>query len=436
MDPKGLVGKTCGEFTVDKLIGKGTFGLVYLVTRTNEKPTCTGTYKPTSFAMKMVHTAGSNTREQTLLEREIQLLRDLKRYDHKNIVKYVDFFHYKNFTCIIMEYCERGTLFDFIREQKNKVVQEDKFVHILTQIAAGLEFLHDKHVLHRDVKSKNILISGHLDIKIADFGVAREIPIAEPGQMSVMIGSPQYMSPEMLAQKPYDHKTDMWSLGCTCYEMGTGDFAFKADSINKIKELVRNNELPPMKKADYCQNVKKLIMWMLQTESVNRPTAKQVLENIQTHRCKTIDSQTTIDIAKAVAVATDPPDSGMSSGTRTIENTLPGGLSSTLGSTMASISQSIDFQKQSCRYQVDLVRLIGDNTASKKVSKIMKVLRRHPQNYDKIKETVKKYVREDRFDKTYSIVMALKGTEEAIAAQTQRGSSDDRASAAERSNNR
>lgn len=89
--------------------------------------------------MKIVHTAGTNIREQTLLEREIQLLRDLKKYDHKNIVKYVDFFHYKNFPCIIMEYCERGTLYEFIRDQKNKVVQEDKFVHILTQIAAGLE---------------------------------------------------------------------------------------------------------------------------------------------------------------------------------------------------------------------------------------------------------------------------------------------------------
>ena len=92
--------------------------------------------QPSSFALKMVDISKSNKKEKIMLEREIQLLRDLKKYEHKNIVKYIDFFTHDHYTCIVMEYCERGTLYEYVR--KYKVVKEPKFIEILSQIASGL----------------------------------------------------------------------------------------------------------------------------------------------------------------------------------------------------------------------------------------------------------------------------------------------------------
>lgn len=429
-----MMGKECGEFTLEKEIGKGTFGVVYIATRTEERQSCFGTSQPSSYALKMVNLSQANKKEKEMVGREAKLLKDLKQFQHRNIVKYIDFFSYKTYTCIVMEYCERGTLYEYVR--KHKVVPENRFIDILRQITQGLAFLHDKDILHRDIKSKNILIDGHNVIKIGDFGVARELEKMSPEKMSIMVGSPQYMSPEMLSLKPYDEKTDIWSLGCTCYEMGTGDYAFHAKNINEIKKLVAEEKLPPMRDADYCDNIKRLIMSMLQKESAHRPNARQVLEVIGKHKCSSCED----DILKlslrehhtksprVLAVSPRPKspkperipqiDSGLSSGSIT-PNTIVS-PSSTLSSSASTFTPSLieKFHSDSSRYQSKLVRLIGDNRASDKVAKIKKVLLKYPQNYDKIKETVKKYVREDRYKDALAIVFALKGAQEAINQMT------------------
>lgn len=422
MDSASIIGNTCGQFTVQKEIGKGTFGRVYLVTRTNQIPSATGTYQPTNYAMKMINMNRANLREQELLDREIKILSDLKKFKHQNIVQYVEFFRHENYACIIMEYCERGSLYEYIRQ--HKVVNEYSFVEFVRQIASGLEFLHSQNLLHRDVKSKNILLTGHNDVKIADFGVAREIPIGAPGKMSVFIGSPQYMSPEMLAKKPYDEKTDIWSLGCTCFEMGTGDYAFKAETIQQIRELVENRQLPSMKNADYCDEIKQFIMWMLQKESVNRPTARQVVQALADHKCRNLGTRT--ETAKTIALVPpqqqqiqklepepkDKHDSGV------VTETLVDSVYSTTYAAISNTQNQHDYlQKQSNRYQAQIVRLLGDNKASEHVAKILRVCRTHPTDYEKIQSKVKKYAKPDCFNRIYPLVLALKGVEEAISSQ-------------------
>ncbi|CAG2202687.1 NEK1_4_5 [Mytilus edulis] len=432
MATPNIIGKSCGEFTVEKHIGKGTFGQVYLVTRTDQIPSRTGSFQPTNYAMKVINLSRANGREKELLDRETQILSDLKRFKHQNIVQYVECFRQGDSAYIIMEYCERGTLYEYIRQ--NKVVSEYMFVEFVRQMASGLEFLHSKNVLHRDVKSKNILLTAHNDVKIADFGVAREIPVAAPGNMSVFIGSPQYMSPEMLAKKPYDEKTDIWSLGCTCFEMGTGDYAFKAENIQQIRQLVEKKQLPPMENADYCDDIKSIIMWMLQKESANRPTAKQVQEAIASHKCKNIGTHTAVELSKAVAKVaprkkerktseTKTNDSGRESGVFSDHHSEGGLAESVMGATMKEVSNTQNqqdyLQKQSNKYQAQIVRLMGGNRASEHVTKIIKVCRKHSTDYDKIKTVVRKYIREDRYERVYPLVLALKGVEEAISSQNQ-----------------
>ena len=171
MDCNSIIGKTRGDYTVQKDVGKGTFGQVYQVTRTDQIPTSACTYQSTSLAMKVISINRSNNRAQVSLDREIQILSDMKKLKHENIVQYVECFHLDGYAYIIMEYCEGGTLFQYIR--KNGVVPEHTFVDFVRQIASGLEFLHSKHVLNRDVKSKNILITDFKYLKIA--GVARYV---------------------------------------------------------------------------------------------------------------------------------------------------------------------------------------------------------------------------------------------------------------------
>lgn len=326
----------------------------------------------------------------------------MKSYEHPYIVKYIDFFMYKKYPCIAMEYCENGTLYSYIREH---VMLENTAVGFLEQIVSGLDFLHSKNVLHRDIKSKNILINGHNEAKIADFGVARDLSSESDAKLSLMVGTPQYMSPEMFAGKKYGKETDIWSLGCTCYEMVTREYPFNAQTLQAIKTLVESNQLPAIETTNFCTEIKQLIMEMLQTEAVKRPTAKQVLEIVHQHKCPNI---TTLNVNNGQS------DSGRSTGSRSLDNTIRS-TCSTL-STMSSTLDANVFQTQSCKYQAKLVRLIGDHEATYKVSKIMRVMKHNRENYSEIKATVERYVRNpDKFQRAYQIVMALKGVEEAIS---------------------
>jgi NIMA (never in mitosis gene a)-related kinase len=161
----------------------------------------------------------------------------LSKLSHENIVKYHDSFIESQTLNIIMEYCDAGDLSQFIQSyrDKNKIMDSDTIYKIFLQICKGIEYLHSKKVLHRDIKTMNIFMFKDGQVKIGDLGVAKSM--LYNSFADTFVGTPYYLSPEICEEKPYNEKSDIWSLGCILYEMITLKKPF--DGANPASVIVK-----------------------------------------------------------------------------------------------------------------------------------------------------------------------------------------------------
>ncbi|XP_069101700.1 serine/threonine-protein kinase Nek4-like [Argopecten irradians] len=273
--------KKFGTYICDEKIGQGTFGVVYKVTK-EEQPRQSPLGQVIYYALKIVQLAAvQESRERELVSREEEILKSIK---HHNVVRFVDSFTEGKTVYLVMEYCSGGTLYEYIRSRNTKL-PEDMFVNFLKQIADGLKFLHKKKVLHRDIKTKNILLTSGQILKISDFGVSRITDYVDPSKHSIRMGTPRYMSPEILNKEQYDQKTDIWSLGCTAYEMAEMHFAFDGAREREAINCIRNHKLPPFDGIKYCTDVITLMKSMLMKDPEERPTARRILKTLMNHEC-------------------------------------------------------------------------------------------------------------------------------------------------------
>ncbi|VEL16238.1 unnamed protein product [Protopolystoma xenopodis] len=140
---------------------------------------------------------------------------------HPNIVKYCVSFEEENGCLhIVMEYCNGGDLYSKINAQKGILFSEDQVMDYFVQISLGLKHIHDRMILHRDIKSQNIFLTKDDRIKLGDFGIAKVLN-STLDLARTCIGTPYYLSPEICENKPYNNKSDIWALGCVLYEMAT-----------------------------------------------------------------------------------------------------------------------------------------------------------------------------------------------------------------------
>ncbi|KAM9324456.1 serine/threonine-protein kinase Nek4 [Gastrophryne carolinensis] len=174
-----------------------------------------------------------------------------------------------------MGYCEGGDLYHRLKDQKGKLLPESQVVEWFVQIAMALQYLHDLHVMHRDLKTQNIFLTKASIIKVGDLGIARVLD-SQYDMASTLIGTPYYMSPELFSNKPYNYKSDVWALGCCVYEMATLKHAFNAKDMNSLVYRIIEGKLPPMPK-DYSSELGDLIGAMLSRQPEKRPTVKQIL---------------------------------------------------------------------------------------------------------------------------------------------------------------
>lgn len=160
-----------------------------------------------------------------------------------------------------MEYCEKGDLFQRISHlKKNELTFDEKEVwNIYLQILMGLKELHSRRIFHRDLKSANIFLCKNGTVKIGDMNVSK---IAKKGLLYTQTGTPYYASPEVWKDKPYDHKSDMWSLGCIVYEMCALKPPFRAENMEGLyKRVVRGifDKLPNRYSVELGDHVKQLL---------------------------------------------------------------------------------------------------------------------------------------------------------------------------------
>ncbi|VDI62163.1 NIMA (never in mitosis gene a)-related kinase [Mytilus galloprovincialis] len=404
-------GTDCGDYRIHKLIGKGTFGRVYVATNNKAKLRGGDTFTPTSLAIKCINlgAANYNSTQKRWLDREINILNDPDLKKHPNIVRYVEYFTHENFLCIVMDYYEGGNLYAYIRKRKS--IQESAFMEYLDQLSNGLEFLHSKSILHRDVKTKNVLLTAQNDLKLADFGVARKVEEIDL-KLTKLVGTPNCMSPEVLNRETYDFKTDIWSLGCVCFEMGCGEYAFLGSSRSAITKKVTSKQLPDFDRLQYSGPIKNMIRKMLEFKPADRPSASEVKTFVSEQKPKT-----SFDVSNISQQMTKSSlhDSGIVTSERRRSQRTSESCEESAGMSLGStLSENTGLQRQSANMQAKIVKMIGDHKATKKLERIMRFFNKNPTDYPGLEEKVKDVVGVGLHNKILPFVFALKGMEEGI----------------------
>ena len=161
----------------------------------------------------------------------------MTKFDHPNLLRCYDFLSSSNNYYFITDKCD-SDLEKYLGKQPNNQLGKEEGLKTLIQIINGLQYLYNNKITHRDLKPENILIKDGVCI-IADFGFAKEIGGSKI-LVKTILGTPLFMSPEVLMKKPYTSKNDVWALGCIAYEIFHGKLPYTArsesDLLNKIKK--------------------------------------------------------------------------------------------------------------------------------------------------------------------------------------------------------
>ncbi|GFT84794.1 hypothetical protein NPIL_436511 [Nephila pilipes] len=249
-----------------KQIGQRSYGESWLVK-------CSKTRK--KYVLKCFDLHRSSKREQRAAYSEAKLLSTLK---HPHIVSYLDsFYNSKGNLFVVMSYCECGDFYSFIKNRNGVLFEEKEIINWFVQICMALKYLHDKGILHRDLKTQNIFLTKNKLVKVGDMGIARVLKIAEE-TATTLFESPYYMSPEIFAGKPYDQKSDVWALGCCMYEIASLERAFVAQDVHTLMQKIVKGKVSPLPSI-YSVDLFNIISSMLSPDPDKRPTVTELLLN-------------------------------------------------------------------------------------------------------------------------------------------------------------
>ncbi|KFP69987.1 Serine/threonine-protein kinase Nek3, partial [Acanthisitta chloris] len=250
------------EYKVLKVLGEGSFGRALLVHhRLSEQK-----YAMKEIRLPMSSSGVENSRKEAVL---------LAKMKHPNIVAYKESFEADGHLYIVMEYCDDGDLMQKIKHQRGNFFPEDMILHWFVQMCLAVKHIHDKRVLHRDIKSKNIFLTQNGKVKLGDFGSARLL--AHPMSYAcTYVGTPYYVPPEIWESMPYNNKSDIWSLGCILYELCTLKHPFQANSWKHLILKICKGSYDPLP-SHYSYELHYLIKQMFKRNPQNRPSATTIL---------------------------------------------------------------------------------------------------------------------------------------------------------------
>ncbi|XP_065181599.1 serine/threonine-protein kinase Nek1-like isoform X1 [Sycon ciliatum] len=247
-----------------KKIGEGAFGKAYLMKRKDDEKKLV--------VIKQVNISKMSARERADSRKEVKVLSQMH---HPNIVRYRESFEDGGNLYIVMDYADGGDLHGRLNKQRGTLLDEDTVLNWFVQISLAIKHVHDRKILHRDIKTQNIFLMRSGIIKLGDFGIARVLnSTAELAR--TCIGTPYYLSPEICENKPYSFKSDVWSLGCVLYELATLKHAFEGrDMRNLVLKIVRG-VYPPLP-SKYSRDLRQLLAQMLARSSRERPSVNKIL---------------------------------------------------------------------------------------------------------------------------------------------------------------
>ncbi|KAF7648369.1 hypothetical protein LDENG_00157870 [Lucifuga dentata] len=224
-------------------------------------------------------------------EEEIKLeINMLKSYSHhRNIATYYGAFIKKgpagqdHQLWLVMEYCGAGSVTDLVKKSKGNCLKEDWIAYICREVLRGLSHLHSHHVIHRDIKGQNVLLTENAEVKLVDFGVSAQLD-KTIGRRNTFIGTPYWMAPEVIAcdenpEATYDYRSDLWSLGITALEMAEGAPPLCDMHPMRALFLIPRNPPPKLKSKKWSKRFLSFVDSCLVKNHLHRPTTEALLRH-------------------------------------------------------------------------------------------------------------------------------------------------------------
>ena len=245
-------GKLLGGYRLLEVVGEGSFGKVWKARKVGALQTV---------AIKLIPKAGKKEKDLKGLRQEIDILRTLR---HANIIQMLDAFETGSDFCVVTEFAQ-GELFEIVESDTN--LSEEVVQTIAKQLVDALHYLHSNRIIHRDMKPQNILLAADGTVKLCDFGFARAMS-HNTFVLTSIKGTPLYMAPELVQERPYTHAVDVWSLGVILYELFVGKPPFYTSSIYSLIKKIVND--PPVYPSNMSGSFKSFLRGVLEKDPKKR----------------------------------------------------------------------------------------------------------------------------------------------------------------------
>ncbi|KAL4631549.1 mitogen-activated protein kinase kinase kinase kinase 4-like isoform X4 [Arapaima gigas] len=264
-----------GIFELVEVVGNGTYGQVYK-----------GRHVKTG-QLAAIKVMDVTAEEEDEIKLEINMLKTYSH--HRNIATYYGAFVKKSPAgqddqlWLVMEYCGAGSVTDLVKKTKGNCLKEDWIAYICREVLRGLSHLHSHHVIHRDIKGQNVLLTENAEVKLVDFGVSAQLD-RTIGRRNTFIGTPYWMAPEVIAcdenqDATYDYRSDLWSLGITALEMAEGAPPLCDMHPMRALFLIPRNPPPRLKSRKWSKKFQMFVESCLVKNHLHRPTTETLLRH-------------------------------------------------------------------------------------------------------------------------------------------------------------
>ncbi|KAK0403354.1 hypothetical protein QR680_016874 [Steinernema hermaphroditum] len=245
-------------YKVGRFLGKGGFARCYELIRRDG-------VQPSNVAGKVI--AKSTLVKRGSRDKIVQEIEIHKKLNHAHVVKLMSHFEDHNNLYIVLELCESSSLMEL--QKRRKYVSEEETRYFMSQIVDGCAYLHNLHIIHRDLKLGNLFLNSRMHVKIGDFGLATVVQF-DGERKKTLCGTPNYIAPEMLNKNGHSYEVDIWALGCILYTLLVGKPPFETQSLQDTYSRIKKNQYTiPSKISSHAAN---LIRSLLDPVPQRRPT--------------------------------------------------------------------------------------------------------------------------------------------------------------------